>query len=85
MGCFLKASKDGVRAIIDRIYNTKGIAGFFKGNLSCFFWIHSKIYEGLTPKLIQSVINSAIMLVLYEKLFTVNRVIFLLLVKKLTK
>jgi hypothetical protein len=63
----IMAQKKKIGEIVSRILKNKGITGF---------------YTGLPPKLIQSVINSAIMLFLYERLFKINRVIFIMMVKK---
>lgn len=53
----MQLEKDkSIKEIISLIYKQKGISGYFRG---------------LTPKLTQSVINSALMLMIYERILLV--------------
>ena len=49
-----------LKEIITELYNDGGFLRFFKGN--------NLLDAGMSPKLIQTVLNSALILVLYERL-----------------
>jgi len=56
----LSAAKKPLKEILTELYNDGGFQRFFKGTFS--------FYTGMTPKLIQTVLNSALILVIYERL-----------------